>query len=845
MAEDYERKYSHRLQKLQQQLLEVIPNDKASALEFLEEESWDETLAECVFLQHATPKGLAKFCQQDPVKNPPLIDNLLFNNKNNNNNKSFLKEMLLADGASDGHYGPAMKIYETIRNPTAPKNGKKHKDLVGIRHRLALAIALEHAVPIPQTNPKETENNNNNNDFVDPIQRYHNYLAAYEKGELDPCFDRLSTFELRFVINGDEPDYVAEWGRKMLRNFRPDHILTKQGSYAWKYSGIVRSDVRYGSQDVKHDLPTMQKYQNILMNGGVCGRRAFFGRFILRSFGIPTEARPSKGHGALCHYTPPSNNNNNNGNGGGGWVVNLGGHWGCGWTKTRYKKDLDFLATHQARAHTKRYWKVKRAQWVGDVKGERPVFGEHDNHFDTVELYYGLSLKIQKAIIDGASSIKDGNGLPPEPNRKRTMAEKVLSAPENPEVILYPNDDDDDTTRIVIPASLAKFKRDVNVMTSFLGGKQIYLPSFSSQGLTIMRGGTWKNDANSCCSGCRMKSGGYGKYGNWGFRVAMSIPEQYDDDTDNDDEPPPPVWKIDLGKDKKGESVTLDLVYIQPGTFMMGGESTEDGRFQCVEVPKHTVRISKGYYIGKFPVTQAQYQAVIKKNPSKSTKAPDCPVDNIGETDAIDFCEAVTLGTEAEDVRLPTEAEWEYACRAGQGDTKWFFGDDPANLGDYAWFEDNANGQSHPVGQKKPNPWGLYDVYGNVCERVADRYSKDYYAKSPTVDPTGASEGTKSHFEFRNITISQSGTYALTARVVTVNANQKLNFAWTNTLSKSNENQEEERVLEMPFVIGEWQWTKPTKIVLEAGEITLKFWRDKPPQYGLVVKKFKLKLLES
>ena len=108
------------------------------------------------------------------------------------------------------------------------------------------------------------------------------------------------------VVNGDEPDETLAWGREMLRNFRPDHVLnTNEG---WRYVSLVSTDVKYGSGNVKYDRPELQKYQNILMNGGVCGRRAFIGRFILRAFGIPTVARPSRGHGALAHWTSPRQN---------------------------------------------------------------------------------------------------------------------------------------------------------------------------------------------------------------------------------------------------------------------------------------------------------------------------------------------------------------------------------------------------------------------------------------------------------------------------------------------------------------------------------------------------------
>ncbi|NNC88021.1 MAG: SUMF1/EgtB/PvdO family nonheme iron enzyme [Akkermansiaceae bacterium] len=293
----------------------------------------------------------------------------------------------------------------------------------------------------------------------------------------------------------------------------------------------------------------------------------------------------------------------------------------------------------------------------------------------------------------------------------------------------------------------------------------------------------------------------------------------------SDREKTPPEVTLDLG-----DGVTLEMVYIKPGTFVMGGESTTDGRFECVEVPKHEVQITKGFYLGKYEVTQAQYEAMMGSNPSRSTKAPDCPVDNVAEADAVKFCEKAAEKTGFE-VRLPTEAEWEYASRAGR-DTKWFFGDDPARFGDYAWFKDNSGGKSHPVGQKKPNPWGLYDIYGNVCERISDKYARNYYAISPKVDPTGPSQGTKSRFEYE-ITVPRSGDYALTAQVVTANYGQRLNVSANDSGS--------ETTMTMPFTVGKWRESEPVTITLREGENTLRFSRNQPPQYGLAIKSFTLK----
>ncbi|MCY3018725.1 MAG: formylglycine-generating enzyme family protein [Planctomycetota bacterium] len=193
----------------------------------------------------------------------------------------------------------------------------------------------------------------------------------------------------------------------------------------------------------------------------------------------------------------------------------------------------------------------------------------------------------------------------------------------------------------------------------------------------------------------------------------------------------PQTLTLDLGN-----GVTMEFVYIRPGTFVMGGERTTEGRFEAVEVPKHTVTVTKGFYLGKYEVTQAQYQAIMGQNPSRSAKDPNCPVDSTQWNGEIEFCKKVSQKTGRE-VRLPTEAEWEYACRAGT-DTQWSHGSNPALLAEYAWIADNSGGASHPVGQKKQNPWGLYDMHENVCERVADLYHRDYYASSPKEDLTGA-----------------------------------------------------------------------------------------------------------
>ena len=163
----------------------------------------------------------------------------------------------------------------------------------------------------------------------------------------------------------------------------------------------------------------------------------------------------------------------------------------------------------------------------------------------------------------------------------------------------------------------------------------------------------------------------------------------------------------------------IELIWIPPGTFFMGSDDAS-----VEEEPKHEVTIPRGFWMGRFPITQAQWTAIMGKNPSGFQEGGDLPVENVSWQDCQAFLQKLNAKEEGL-FRLPSEAEWEYACRAGEpGD--WCFGSDPALLDDYAWHHENAGGRTHPVGEKKPNPWGLHDMHGNVCEWCEDRRHQDY-----------------------------------------------------------------------------------------------------------------------
>ncbi|MBI4474008.1 MAG: SUMF1/EgtB/PvdO family nonheme iron enzyme [Acidobacteria bacterium] len=196
----------------------------------------------------------------------------------------------------------------------------------------------------------------------------------------------------------------------------------------------------------------------------------------------------------------------------------------------------------------------------------------------------------------------------------------------------------------------------------------------------------------------------------------------------------------------------MEFVKIQPGEFLMGC-SANDTECEENEKPAHRVRIMKAFEIGKFEVTQAQWQAVMGTNPSRF-KGPNLPVDNVSWNNTQEFLRKLNERKDGYRYRLPTEAEWEYAARAGT--TSAFAGP----LDAVAWYEKNSGSTTHPVGHKQPNAWGLYNVHGNVWEWVQDFYGNRYYASSPAADPPGAPSG-----EFR---VMRGGSWSDVANYVRV-----------------------------------------------------------------------------
>lgn len=219
-----------------------------------------------------------------------------------------------------------------------------------------------------------------------------------------------------------------------------------------------------------------------------------------------------------------------------------------------------------------------------------------------------------------------------------------------------------------------------------------------------------------------------------------------------------PTLTLDLGDGVKWEGVLIPA-----GEFVMGSPKGEAKTEEESALEKqHKVVISQPFYIGKFELTQAQYQKVMGANPSL-TKGDDLPVHNVSWQDAQDFCEKLAKQA-GRTVRLPTEAQWEYACRAGTT-TAYCNGNTIADLEKVGWFGANSGGKPHAGGEKAANAWGVYDMHGNIREYVQDLFAKEPLADA--TDPTGPATGDPKNHVVRGGAYTANAATALNCRSAT------------------------------------------------------------------------------
>ena len=344
----------------------------------------------------------------------------------------------------------------------------------GILQRLALGTALQQ--PWLDENDKGSVNGIVFTDNQNPdgqVARFLHYEKAYLAGELDPQFKDFNAWECRFITNDPYTNEELSWGRSMLRQFRPDHITNPDQK--WRYTRVVKSDLPYCS--TRHDPSLGLPQQQALALGGICGRRAFFGRFIARAFGIPSRRSTQTGHAAMNRWTPD------------GWVVNFGGWWSFNWCGPQ--GGLDFYLDSQAREFEEDYAKVLRAQWIGDALGQENVslrqYGQGGGFWDGLAFYLKRAI-VEDANLEQAEADAELAALSAEEGRLLGESDEVLGDGAVKEIEIAEEDKEvaiaDDGT-ITIPAVACSSPRNNTEKVAFLkswdGGMQLHYQRIGSQ----------------------------------------------------------------------------------------------------------------------------------------------------------------------------------------------------------------------------------------------------------------------------------------------------------------------------------------------------------------------------
>ena len=417
----------------------------------------DSNLLQYTLIANATPGALAAWCDKGGETSTRQLLHLFLT-------PALLRKFFQATDSGWGlHCGRAIQIWtELTQLAKMSGGGGPHDDDLDreVAARLALAVALEFCGP-------ELDSHAVEHNPLDPVARFHHYQRAYQEEELDPAFASFTVWELRMAINSDATEDELQWGRTCLRNFRPD-IAAPDYDPHWRYSFLVRTDVDYKQPDW---YKSHRSYDQILSGGGECGPRAWFGRFMCKSFGIPTWGVRQPGHAALSRWTPT------------GWVTNLGAGFAVSDWDGRCGNDFE-LET-QARRATKgsdaEYRRlVLRLELLARFRGESGQSVRSRCQPDAGNPWFALSLLQRKLLAVAPPD-------PPSPPRHVVVrgeqlvrslyvavSSVIASAPSTPSNVL-PHQDGS----IVVPASAATIDKSnagkASILDSWGGGHQLLL----------------------------------------------------------------------------------------------------------------------------------------------------------------------------------------------------------------------------------------------------------------------------------------------------------------------------------------------------------------------------------
>eukprot|EP00756_Hemistasia_phaeocysticola_P039945 Hpha_TRINITY_DN16840_c3_g3::TRINITY_DN16840_c3_g3_i1::g.152443::m.152443 len=308
----------------------------------------DAAMVQCAVINAATPAGLAAFAVQGAGEEAS-VDALL-------KDGLLMRDMLVAGGPEGNKYGEAASIYAKIKKASSAVGGTVReasfwdsREQSSVLQRLALGTALALADNKTERFPPHAS--------IDPVKRYLNFETAYKAGLLDPYFEVMTVFELRYSVNFDGADDDMDWLRSTMYNIRPEYVVLDG---VWRYSETVHTDVAYGHSVWPDGVET---YRDLPAAGAVCGGRAFWGRFCKHSFGLPTLAFPQPGHGCLITW------------GADGWVVELGAPWPKGHVADSQgaRSGPDFKLETDTREDRAAFQKVLRGGWVAAALQEAPV----------------------------------------------------------------------------------------------------------------------------------------------------------------------------------------------------------------------------------------------------------------------------------------------------------------------------------------------------------------------------------------------------------------------------------------------------------------------------------------